>query len=209
MKKDPNQILLNPHADLSERLIDDWNELLAICLELKQQGKRIILTAGTWDLLHIGHSRYMRKAKELGDVLIVAVDSDEFVKVRKGPTRPIQSESERIELVSELRSVDFVTFVHSGEEKGPERLVRMLRPDVLVLSSTTTNERADFAAHWKKQYEGVCQVEILEPQAITSTSNQIRLLALEGTYDSIKKLLTFLQQNFPHEFEKATNNGNN
>lgn len=207
MKKDVAKILSNPHAGLEDRLIDDWSILLKMCEQFKKEKKRVILTAGTWDLLHIGHSRYMRKAKELGDVLIVAVDSDEWVKERKGPTRPIQSQSERIELVSELRSVDFVTFVESGNIKGPEQLVRMLKPDVLVLSSTTTNERVDFAAHWKEMYKGVCEVEILEPQAVTSTSNQIRLLALEGTYDSIKKLLDFLKGNFPQELEKATNHG--
>jgi len=96
---------------------------------LRQKGKRVVFTNGCFDLLHVGHVRYLRAAKELGDVLVVALNSDSSVKAIKGSKRPILPQGERAEIVAALASVDFVTIF---EEPDPARLITLLEPQVLV-----------------------------------------------------------------------------
>jgi len=91
---------------------------------------RIVFTNGVFDILHVGHSRYLRDARALGDVLVVAVNSDASVKtLGKGDDRPIQTEDDRAELLSHLAAVDFVILF---DENTPEKLVEQVAPDVLV-----------------------------------------------------------------------------
>jgi len=96
---------------------------------LRREGKRVVFTNGCFDLLHVGHVRYLRAAKELGDLLVVALNSDASVKAIKGSERPIISQEERAEILAALSSVDFVTIF---EELDPARLIALLEPDVLV-----------------------------------------------------------------------------
>ncbi len=95
----------------------------------KTQGKKIVFTNGCFDLLHAGHLRVLREAKKLGDVLIVALNSDRSVREIKGPERPIVPEGERAELIAALEMVDYVTLF---DEPDPISLLRALKPDVLV-----------------------------------------------------------------------------
>jgi rfaE bifunctional protein nucleotidyltransferase chain/domain len=95
--------------------------------EWRAAGKRVVLANGCFDLLHVGHVRYLRAARQLGDVLIVAVNSDASVRRLKGRGRPLMSVAERAEIVAALRPVDVV--VVFGEDTVDE-LVRRLRPDV-------------------------------------------------------------------------------
>ena len=96
---------------------------------LKQQNRKIVFTNGCFDLLHVGHIRYLNEAKKLGDFLIVGVNSDESVKRLKGPARPIQNQSDRAEILKSLKSVD-ETVIFS--EDTPEELIQKIRPDILV-----------------------------------------------------------------------------
>ena len=96
---------------------------------LKRAGKRIVFTNGCFDLLHIGHIRYLKSAKAEGDVLLVGLNSDRSVRQIKGPTRPIVSENERAEVLASLACVDFITFF---DEPDPLVTIRVLMPDVLV-----------------------------------------------------------------------------
>ncbi|MDH7499548.1 MAG: D-glycero-beta-D-manno-heptose 1-phosphate adenylyltransferase [candidate division NC10 bacterium] len=96
---------------------------------LRQKGKKVVFTNGCFDLLHVGHVRYLQAAKKLGDVLVVALNSDRSVKAIKGARRPILPQGERAEIVAALASVDFVTIF---EEEDPARLISLLRPEVLV-----------------------------------------------------------------------------
>ncbi|MGZ3773668.1 MAG: D-glycero-beta-D-manno-heptose 1-phosphate adenylyltransferase [Pseudobdellovibrionaceae bacterium] len=96
---------------------------------LRSQGKKIVFTNGCFDLLHIGHVRYLQEARSLGDVLVVGVNSDESVKRLKGPTRPVQNESDRAEILAALEAVSF-TVVFT--EDTPENLIHKVRPDILV-----------------------------------------------------------------------------
>ncbi|MEE8152356.1 MAG: D-glycero-beta-D-manno-heptose 1-phosphate adenylyltransferase [candidate division NC10 bacterium] len=104
-------------------------ELVAIRHDLGRQGKQVVFTNGCFDLLHRGHVRFLGQAKSLGDVLIVAVNSDSSVRTLKGPDRPVMSHAERAELLAALAAVDYVLIF---EDVDPEKLIRALEPDLLV-----------------------------------------------------------------------------
>ena len=96
---------------------------------LKVAGKKIVFTNGCFDILHVGHVRYLGKAKKLGDVLIVAVNSDSSVRKIKGEKRPLVPEGERAEILASLAAVDYVILF---QEETPLTLIESLQPDVLV-----------------------------------------------------------------------------
>jgi D-beta-D-heptose 7-phosphate kinase/D-beta-D-heptose 1-phosphate adenosyltransferase len=118
--------------------IKERKKLLGIAKELRAKGKRIVFTNGCFDLLHIGHIRYLEKAKAMGDVLIVGVNSDSSVRKLKGPQRPILPEKERTEILSGLGCVDYVTLFN---EMDPLKLITSLHPDVLVKGGDWTKEQ--------------------------------------------------------------------
>ena len=97
--------------------------------ELKQQGKRVVFTNGCFDLLHPGHTRYLAEARALGDVLIVAVNSDRTVRELKGTHRPVVPQEERAEVLAALRPVDYVTIF---DDLTPRDVIIRISPDVLV-----------------------------------------------------------------------------
>jgi D-beta-D-heptose 7-phosphate kinase/D-beta-D-heptose 1-phosphate adenosyltransferase len=105
------------------------NEIAAIAKNLKTGGARIVFTNGCFDILHLGHVRYLREAKKLGDILIVGLNSDASVTALKGPDRPYVSEMERAEILASLECVDFVVIF---TELRPDNLIRLIRPDVHV-----------------------------------------------------------------------------
>jgi rfaE bifunctional protein nucleotidyltransferase chain/domain len=96
---------------------------------LRASGKKIVFTNGCFDLIHTGHTRYLAKAKSLGDILIVAVNSDASVRALKGDKRPITIEADRMETLAALESVDFVALFN---EPDPYNIISDLQPDVLV-----------------------------------------------------------------------------
>lgn len=98
-------------------------------------GRTVALTNGAFDLLHVGHVRYLQGARELADVLVVAVNSDSSVRAAKGPTRPVVPEAERAELVAALACTDYVTVF---TELDVRHLIRALRPDVHVKGTDYT-----------------------------------------------------------------------
>ena len=118
--------------------IKEREELLRIIKDLKRKGKRIVFTNGCFDLLHIGHIRYLEEAKTLGDVLIIGVNSDSSVRKLKGPDRPILPEEERAEILSSLECVDYIT---TFDELDPINLITSLQPDVLVKGGDWTKEQ--------------------------------------------------------------------
>ena len=102
----------------SDKFIPDYNELVKKIEALRTLGQKIVVTIGTWDMFHPGHARYLLKAKEQGDILIVGADSDITVKRYKGPHRPINPQEERVEMLTYLSFVDFVTLIEDVDEKG-------------------------------------------------------------------------------------------
>ena len=106
-------------GDLLNQVVADYH----------QQNKKIVFTNGCFDLLHIGHVRYLEQAKQLGDILIVGINTDASVQKLKGPTRPIQNENDRAEILAALKSVDHTVLF--GEET-PLNLIKQVRPHILV-----------------------------------------------------------------------------
>ncbi|MCX8164640.1 MAG: D-glycero-beta-D-manno-heptose 1-phosphate adenylyltransferase [Aquificaceae bacterium] len=103
-------------------------ELLEV-LEPIRKTKKVVFTNGCFDILHAGHVHYLKKAKDLGDILVVGLNSDESIRRIKGPKRPILPQSMRAYLLDGLRSVDYVVIF---EEDTPEKLIKAIRPHVLV-----------------------------------------------------------------------------
>ena len=103
----------------------------------RQAGKTIVLANGCFDVLHAGHIRYLQGARELGDVLVVAINADDQVKLLKGSGRPILAERERAELVASLAVVDFVTIF---DEPTVEQLLLAIKPDVHAKGTDYTEE---------------------------------------------------------------------
>lgn len=97
--------------------------------ELKRDGKRVVLTNGCFDLLHPGHTRYLAEAKNLGDALVIAINSDRSVRALKGSGRPILPQDERAEVLAALRSVDLVTIF---DDLTPRNVIARMAPQVLA-----------------------------------------------------------------------------
>jgi len=104
------------------------NELKTIIEKMRAEGRKVVFTNGCFDIIHIGHIRYLRQAKSFGDVLVVGLNSDSSVSSLK-PQRPIIPEDQRAEVLSALDMVDYVTIF---DEETPYELIRMIQPDVLV-----------------------------------------------------------------------------
>lgn len=104
-------------------------QLLAERARLRAAGKTLVFTNGVFDLLHVGHVRYLAAARALGDALVVAINSDRMVRELKGPGRPLVNEHERAEVLAALRQVAYVTIF---DDVSPRSLIAALLPDVLV-----------------------------------------------------------------------------
>lgn len=115
------------------------DQLVLLLQKARTQGKRIVFTNGCFDLMHVGHTRYLQAAKDLGGLLVVAVNSDASVRsLNKAPDRPIVSESQRAEVVAALGCVDYVILF---DEPDPQGLIAALQPDVLVKGGDWAVER--------------------------------------------------------------------
>jgi rfaE bifunctional protein nucleotidyltransferase chain/domain len=115
----------------------DRNRLIARVAIARKNGARVVLANGCFDMLHVGHVRYLEGARALGDLLVVAINSDEQVTALKGGGRPLIPERERAELVASLRAVDVVTIF---PEPTVEALIRVIRPDVHAKGTDYTEE---------------------------------------------------------------------
>lgn len=179
------------------RFIKDHETLDKYVEAIRTLKLTIALTSGTYDLLHIGHMRYLEQAKMRADILIVGVDSDAKVKARKGPERPIVPESERVDGLAHLRSVDLIVLKEPDEPKWD--LIKRVHPDTLIVTRETyDDETLDELA----QYCG--KIICLEPQAETSTSARERLLRIGWTkkvIDPVEQLLD--EHNAPEELRRA------
>ncbi|MGH7182661.1 MAG: D-glycero-beta-D-manno-heptose 1-phosphate adenylyltransferase [Nitrospiraceae bacterium] len=123
---------------MSEKVLTS-TQLAQILAQARVQKKRIVFTNGCFDLMHVGHTRYLKEAKQLGDLLVVGVNSDSSVRsLNKAPDRPIVSDSQRAEVVAALGCVDYVVIF---TEPDPLNLIATLQPDVLVKGGDWPVER--------------------------------------------------------------------
>lgn len=114
---------------MSQNKIKNLNQLAKIIKKLKNKKKKIVFTNGCFDILHLGHIRYLTQAKKKGNILVVGLNSDSSVKKLKGKNRPIFSKSARAEVLAALESVDFVTIF---SDLTPLEVIKKLKPDILV-----------------------------------------------------------------------------
>lgn len=173
--------LLQPHVDLQHRFYTDFEELQAVAQALRDQGRRIVLTQGVYDLLHIGHAQYLARAKAEGDILIVGVDSDALTRKRKGAGRPVVPQDERTDMLLHLRDVDMV--VLRDVDRHLEALIEMIQPDVYIASTSTKDFSVspELAAHCG-------EVRTLPPQATTSTSARVQHVSMLGADELAQEL---------------------
>jgi len=155
------------------RYYEDFNALRTHVDSLRQDGKKVVLTQGVYDLLHVGHAQYLQKAKEHGDVLIVGIDSDALTRQRKGDGRPVVPEEERIKMLLHLRHVDYVVLRDVDQEL--EALIQTIEPDVYIASESTKDFKVNSAL---ASYCG--EVQVLPPQATTSTTARVHQVSMLG-----------------------------
>ncbi|MDP8203604.1 MAG: D-glycero-beta-D-manno-heptose 1-phosphate adenylyltransferase [Candidatus Tenebribacter mawsonii] len=147
-----------------------WEEITSIVKELKSNNKKIVFTNGCFDILHAGHVKYLAEAKELGDILILGLNSDSSVKRLKGNDRPINNEHDRAVVLSALCSVSYIVIF---DEDTPYELIEIIKPDVLVKGGD-----------WKPE-------EIVGQDIVNSYNGEVKSLSfIEGksTTDIIEKL---------------------
>jgi D-beta-D-heptose 7-phosphate kinase/D-beta-D-heptose 1-phosphate adenosyltransferase len=137
---------------------------------LRRRWKKVVFTNGCFDILHLGHVKYLEKAKSLGDLLVVGLNSDASVRLIKGKGRPINSESDRAMVLASLCFVDYVTIFN---DPTPERLIQKLKPDILVKG-----------ADWKTK-------DIVGADFVQSRGGRVARIAFvkgRSTTDLIKKM---------------------
>lgn len=117
------------HQSASDQHIKTQSEIVSIAERLKNEGKKVVFTNGCFDILHVGHVKYLQEAKSYGDVLILGLNSDSSVRALKGPTRPVNTEFDRAYILAALESVDYVVIF---SDETPHELIKSIRPDILV-----------------------------------------------------------------------------
>lgn len=162
--------IFSSDVNYEERLTTSLEQLEGLVAHLKGIGLKIVLTSGSFDLVHLGHVKYLAKAKQLGDVLIVGVDGDAKIRARKGADRPMVPEQERLEMLAHQRPVDLIYL--KGDDEARWALIKTVAPDVLVLSTDHSYSDTEL-----EELRGVCgEVHVLERQASVTTSERIRQL---------------------------------
>lgn len=175
--------IMGTGIDEDHRIILDREKLKWIIGVLKREGLKVVYTSGVYDLLHEGHVRYLERAKALGDVLIVGVDSDELTRRRKPreKVRPIDNINVRLAVLARNRSVNILTVRDVHEEL--EQLVRDILPDVAVFSKGTKDTK-HFEKDIRRLLSDYCgKIVFLKPLSTNSTTAKIRNLALNGAND--------------------------
>jgi rfaE bifunctional protein nucleotidyltransferase chain/domain len=182
-----NSGLFADASNFELRYVKDYARITELVEALRVLGLRVVLTMGSFDILHEGHSMYLEAARGFGDFLIVGLDSDEKLRERKGPGRPVVPELERLRMVTHQRGVGLVTLKQLGDPKWS--LIKAVRPDVLVATAETYTD--DQIAELEAKYCG--KVEVLERMATVSTSARLRRLQM-GLAEKLSKRLPELIQ---------------
>ena len=151
--------------------IRELRDLKAIVAAAKKKGKKIVFTTGCFDLLHPGHLHLLREAKKLGDLLVVAVNSDASVQQIKGPRRPILPDVERAELIAALEMVDYVT-VFDG--LNPYNVINELRPNLLVKGGDWEKEKIVGTEVVEKDGGEVATIPYLQGHSTTEIIERMR-----------------------------------
>ncbi|MEK6726474.1 MAG: D-glycero-beta-D-manno-heptose 1-phosphate adenylyltransferase [Deltaproteobacteria bacterium] len=150
--------------------IKSWDELKEIVDKTKKSGGKVVFTNGCFDLIHVGHTRYLQEAKKYGDIFIVAVNSDSSVRALKGDSRPIIHEDQRAEVLAALGCVDYVTIF---SELDPLKLITYLKPDFLVKGGDWAVDSIIGKEVVEAEGGGVIRVSVIEGAATTNIVQRI------------------------------------
>jgi len=154
--------------------IAERNSLRKLLAAAQAEGKKVVFTNGCFDVLHLGHIDYLEKAKELGDLLVVGLNTDASITRLKGATRPLYKETERTRLVAALGAVDYVTLF---DEDDPRALIELLQPDILV-------KGGDYQIN-----------EILGRETVLSRGGEVKTIPLVAGH-STSKLIEIILERF-------------
>ena len=147
------------------KVISDIKSLAKICENLTAQNQKIVMTNGCFDIIHPGHVYLLAESKKLGDVLIVAVNSDASVRRLKGDNRPINNQDDRLYVLSGLQSVDYVILF---DEETPEKLICSILPDILVKGSDYRNKEIAGRNCMEENEKRIILVDILPGKSTTN-----------------------------------------
>lgn len=145
--------------------------LRALIDRIHQEGKTVVTTNGCFDILHVGHVKYLEKTKTFGDYLIVLLNSDKSVKSIKGPTRPVNNELDRAEVLSALRCVDYVVLF---DEDSPRNLLDEMKPDVYTKGADYNMDTLPEADIMKKNGTKVEFIDFVEGKSTTNIINKMK-----------------------------------
>ena len=155
---------------INNKLVKNIAELKVLCLDYKNKNKKVVFTNGCFDILHSGHAYILEKSKELGDVLIVALNSDISIKNIKQKSRPIIEEQDRAYILSCLTSVDHIIIFN---EETPEKLICEIIPDILVKGSDYKNKKIAGEECMKENNKKIILIDLLESKSTSSIINKI------------------------------------
>ena len=160
--------ILSTEANFEERLVTTLDEVTRKVSHLRGLDYKIVLTSGSFDLIHLGHVKYLQRAKEFGGILVVGVDSDAKIRRRKGDDRPMVPQEERLEMLAYQRPVDMIYLKDDDEPRWA--LIKAVAPDVLVL----TEDHSYTDAEQEELLTIVGRIEVVTRQASVTTSERIR-----------------------------------
>jgi len=174
------------NSKCSNKIVESYDKLAKLAEALQTLDHKIVVTIGSWDMLHIGHLRYLIHAKSHGDTLIVGVDTDRAVKLYKGHLRPIVPQDERSEMLCYQSCVDYVTYVDDVDEQGGWQygLIEKIRPDVFIAveDSYPEEQQAEISAR--------CGELVVLPRQAENTSTSFMIQkAVKGHLTEMMNLL--------------------
>ena len=166
-----------------KRLIPQ-SDLMTLHEKLKEKNKKIVFTAGSWDLIHAGQCRYLEKAKEEGDILVVGVSSNEAIRRVKGFTKPVLDEKIRAEMLTFLRAVDFVTIL---PEPSCAPSLGLLKPDIYITVGEDWNDDYKNSKEYKTVTKYGGEVKVVDRQSTALSTTKIIQRAIGGHLGAVFK----------------------
>ena len=155
--------------DILSKILEQ-NNLVKKLRSFRESGKSVVFTNGCFDILHVGHVRYLSEAKAEGDILVVGLNSDESVKIIKGNNRPIVEQEQRAEVLAGLGCVDYVTIFN---EPDPLKLIQAIEPDVLVKGADWPEEEIVGSDFVKSKGGKVARVSVVPELSTSRIINRI------------------------------------
>lgn len=151
-------------------LVSTIDGLVELCRIYRDDGKKIIMTNGCFDILHTGHIHLLSEARKLGDILIVALNSDSSVKLNKGNARPINTEIDRAYVLSALQNVDHIIIFN---EETPEKIICTILPDILVKGSDYKDKYIAGQTCLEKVGKKIALIDLIEGKSTTGLINKL------------------------------------